>query len=44
MNNNYIIFKVLSITRRFLNETNPNMSKGYMYRKQLFEEYSGKVI
>ncbi|MDC0457534.1 hypothetical protein OAM56_06390 [Alphaproteobacteria bacterium] len=27
-----------------LSQTTPNRSKGYMYRKQLFEEYSGKVI
>jgi len=28
----------------YLSESAPNRSKGYMYRKQLFEEYSGKVI
>jgi hypothetical protein len=27
-----------------LSETAPNRSEGYLYRKQLFEEYSGKVI
>ncbi|MDC1194515.1 hypothetical protein N8081_01060 [Pseudomonadota bacterium] len=27
-----------------LSQTTPNRSKGYMYRKQLFEEYLGKVI
>jgi hypothetical protein len=27
-----------------LSQTTPNKSKGYMYRKQLFEEYLGKVI
>lgn len=29
---------------KFLSEYAPNRSKGYLYRKQLFEQYLGKVI